>query len=47
MVLLSAQQVLKTEEIARSEERPSSSISEHSSALHLQKLKRGGFMSGA
>jgi len=36
--------MLKTEEIARSEQRPSSSISEHSSALHLQELKRGGFV---
>jgi len=47
MALLLAQQMLKTEEIAHSEQRPSSSISEHSSALHLQELKRGGFMSGA
>lgn len=47
MLLPLAQQMLKTEEIARSELRPSSSISEHSSALHLQALKRGGFMYGA
>jgi len=46
MVLLLAQEMLKTEETARSEQRPSSSISEHSSALHIQEQKRGGFMSG-
>jgi hypothetical protein len=47
MVLLLAQEMLKTKEIARSEQRPSSSISEHSSAPHLHELQRGGFMSGA
>jgi hypothetical protein len=42
MVLLLAQHMLNTEEIARSEQRLSSSISEHSSALQLQELKRDG-----
>jgi len=40
MVLPLAKQMLKTEETAHSEQRPSSSISEHSSALHLQELKK-------
>jgi hypothetical protein len=44
MVLLLAQHMLNTGETACSEQRLSSSISEHSSALHLQELKRDGFL---